>query len=157
MLLASKIIAAFKISVLHKWLPEGFLPKEFSFHGQLSSYASGRKNGTLTQLQHSLFSLRCEGIRFDSPTLFLFSSSFCGQWFWLCGDYISGFGGEWGHSALCPVALWPSLWFFSITHHSLSSWKTLSLSPLNGIDLSLSCSLGLVQTVPCLWLNASHL
>lgn len=42
-LLASKIIAAFKISVLHKWPPEGFLPKEFSFHGQLSSYASGRK------------------------------------------------------------------------------------------------------------------
>lgn len=42
-LLASKIIAAFKISVLHKWPPEGFLPKEFSFHGQLSSYAFGRK------------------------------------------------------------------------------------------------------------------
>lgn len=42
-LLASKIIAAFKISVLHKWPPEGFLLKEFSFHGQLSSYASGRK------------------------------------------------------------------------------------------------------------------
>lgn len=42
-LLASKIIAAFKISVLHKWPPEGFLPKEFSFHAQLSSYAAGKK------------------------------------------------------------------------------------------------------------------
>lgn len=42
-LLASKIIAAFKISVLHKWPPEGFLPKEVSFHAQLSSYAAGKK------------------------------------------------------------------------------------------------------------------
>lgn len=95
---ASKIMAAFKISVLHKWPPEGFLPKEFSLHAQLNSYAAGKKNGTSTQLQRGRFSLHCEGIRFDSPTWFLFSSYFCRHCWWLCGDYISRIG------ALCSAS-----------------------------------------------------
>lgn len=146
-LLASKIIAAFKISVLHKWPPEGFLPKEFSFHAQLSSYAAG-KNGTLTQLQRGRFSPHCEGIRFDSPTLFLFSSYFCGHCRWLCGDYISGIGENEG----TPLCVWwhcdrPSDSFLSLIIQCPP--ERLSVSPLNGIDLSLSCSLGPVRTASC--------
>ncbi len=84
-LLASKIIAAFKYLCCISDRRKAFCLKNFHFMGQLSLYAIWKKTEPWPQLQTRPVLTALEGIRFDSPTLFLFSSSFCGQWFWLCG------------------------------------------------------------------------
>lgn len=93
-LLPCKIIAAFQLSPAHtvkrgSTPPTGLLPKEFSFHGQLSFlHLKETEPWHNSQLCILTVLVICWRIKFDSQTLFLFNIICMAHISWLCGGSV---------------------------------------------------------------------